>query len=55
MATSTGKKARKQGGTKAAIKKASRRSKHAKIMHNNKLTPEQYRSMKLSKRKSLHR
>jgi len=53
MATSCGKKARKRAGNRYAIKRSTKRNRHAKIFINNKMNPEEYSRMKLSDRKRL--
>ena len=55
MANSNGKAARSHGGNRFDLKRARRKAKHHKVFTNNKMTPEDYRSMKLSERKALAR
>jgi len=53
MSISCGKKARKSGGTRAAVKRASKRANMAKVFQNNAMSPQAYQTMKLSEKKKL--
>lgn len=55
MSITCGKKARKNGGTRYDVKRRGRAAKVEKVFRDNKLSPEQYRAMKLSDRKAMNR
>lgn len=55
MAIATGKKARRTGGNRYAIKRARNRTRHDKVFRNNALSPEAYTKMKHGARKALLR